>query len=184
MLFLLGIHPTNAELVLPATFSQQALGQASRKSSRYLYFLRAWHDLFLFVLPSAVKCFTRVCQSFLIFKKQHFIINGLNYSAHGLTFPCMLTSFEVLCCCSGFFLLVSTVGISAPLTFISEQLSRRKCSPQRYNIREASPPAAAQLCRMLNMESTDILTHGKDLRLGKSFIIRLSCHLNGVKNNF
>lgn len=44
--------------------------------------------------------------------------------------------------------------------------------------------AATQLCLMLNMKSTDILTHGKDQCLRKSFIIRLSCHLHGVKNNF
>lgn len=66
-------------------------------------------------------------------KHCYFVTNGLNCSVYNLTFPCALTSFKVSGCCYGFFLLVSAARISALLTSTSEQLSRRKRSPQWYN---------------------------------------------------
>lgn len=90
----------------------------------------------------AAICCEALCgclSSLLYLSKQYcyFIIKGLNYSIHGPAFPGTVTSLQVLSCCSGFLLLISTVGAGALLIFVSEQLSNRKCSPQLYNTMQA-----------------------------------------------
>lgn len=132
------------------------------------------------------------CLSGLLYpSKQYccFIIKGLNYSIQGSTFPWPLTSLQVLSCYSGFLLLISTVGAGALLTFVSEQLSNRKLSPQRYNIMQAIH--RGNFTYGCNAAAFDVKygihwyfdTRGPCAR-GSPFIIWLSCHLNGVENNF
>lgn len=67
----------------------------------------------------------------------YFIVKGLNYSTHGPTFPCILTSLQLLSCRSGFLLPISTVGVRALLTLVSEQLSKRKRALQWYDTTQA-----------------------------------------------
>lgn len=121
--------------------------------------------------------------SLLYLSKQYcyFIIKGLNYSIHGPTFPGTLTSLQVLSCCSGFLLLISTVGVGALLTFVSEQLSNRNRSPQRYDTMQAIH--RGNFTYGCNAAASDVKygihwysTQGEDLCSGKSFyhIIKLS----------
>lgn len=138
------------------------------------------------MLPPAVKCFTRACQGFLISEKNITTLSKMVWTVLHMASPFHVHwhPSRYVAAAMGFscwFLLRGSV----PCWLLSQNsFPEGRALHSDTIIREALPTAAAQFCLMLNMESMDILTHGKDLRLGKSFIVWLSCHLNGVKNNF